>query len=249
MYRVINKPWGKEVIIEENEFYVIKLLHINTGARLSLQYHEVKTETLFLIDGEVKFTLGDSVQESNTMFEKWHVEPGVIHRMEGINDCVLLEVSTPELDDVIRLEDDYNRRDDKVVAVSGGFDPVHPGHIRMFKEARKLGTKLVVILNNDNWLLRKKGYVFMNQELRKEVLEALGCVDEVVITGHSDDPVDMSVCDALAEIRPDVFANGGDRFSENVPEVETCKLFEIDMVFNVGGSKMASSSELVNSVR
>ena len=64
-----------------------------------------------------------------------------------------------------------------IVAVSGGFDPVHIGHVRMFKEAKALGDRLVVILNNDNWLIKKKGFVFMPQEERKEIIEAIKCVD------------------------------------------------------------------------
>ena len=75
-----------------------------------------------------------------------------------------------------------------VVAVSGGFDPLHIGHVRLFQEARKLGGELLVILNNDNWLLKKKGFVFMPQEERMEILEALSVVDRVVLTNHPPDP-------------------------------------------------------------
>ena len=71
-----------------------------------------------------------------------------------------------------------------VVAVSGGFDPIHPGHIRMFKEAKALGDKLVVILNNDNWLQKKKKFNFMSEKERKEVISALRDVDDVMITRH-----------------------------------------------------------------
>ena len=70
-----------------------------------------------------------------------------------------------------------------VVAVSGGFDPIHIGHVRMFERARALGDELVVILNNDNWLRAKKGFAFMPEKERKEVIEALRAVDRVVITG------------------------------------------------------------------
>lgn len=134
----------------------------------------------------------------------------------------------------------------KVVAVSGGFDPVHVGHVRMFEEAKKLGDKLVVILNNDNWLVKKKGKAFMNQEERKELLEALRVVDEVVITEHGENPEDMSVCNELRKIKPDVFANGGDRVHDNVPEVGVCKEIGCEMVFNVGqGGKVQSSSWLL----
>lgn len=134
-----------------------------------------------------------------------------------------------------------------VVTVSGGFDPVHIGHVRMFANAKKLGEKLVVILNNDNWLMKKKGYVFMPEVERKEVLEAFRAVDQVVLTKHPENPQDMSVCEALEEIKPDIFANGGDRKLDNIPEVATCEKINCQMIFNVGeGGKVQSSSWLVN---
>ena len=139
-----------------------------------------------------------------------------------------------------------------VVAVSGGFDPLHIGHVRLFQEARKLGDKLVVILNNDNWLKAKKGYVFMPQKERKEILEALACVDKVVISGHSKKPKDMSVCKELQTIKPDIFANGGDRKKGKIPtpEVETCRKINCKMVYNIGrGGKVQSSSWLVEKIR
>jgi D-beta-D-heptose 7-phosphate kinase/D-beta-D-heptose 1-phosphate adenosyltransferase len=133
-----------------------------------------------------------------------------------------------------------------VVAVSGGFDPIHVGHIRMFREAKKLGDELVVILNNDNWLRAKKIHVFMPEQERKEVLEALGPVDRVVVTKHGKQPKDMSVCRELAELRPNIFANGGDRKLDNIPEVPLCNEIGCKMIFNVGdGGKMQSSSWLL----
>lgn len=135
-----------------------------------------------------------------------------------------------------------------VVAVSGGFDPVHVGHVRMFLEAKKLGDKLVVILNNDHWLKQKKGFAFMPQEERKEIIEALKGVDEVMLTEHSEHPKDMSVCDALRKLHPDIFANGGDRKPDGdpVPEVELCNELGIQIVYNVGhGGKVQSSSWLL----
>jgi cytidyltransferase-like protein len=134
----------------------------------------------------------------------------------------------------------------KVVLVSGGFDPVHVGHVRMFNEAKKLGDKLVVVINNDNWLHKKKGKIFMPQDERKEVIENFKAVDEVVLTKHIPHTEDMSVCDALREIKPDIFANGGDRVADNIPEVQVCKELGIEMIFNIGhGGKVQSSSWLL----
>ena len=142
----------------------------------------------------------------------------------------------------------------KVIAVSGGFDPLHIGHIRLITEAKKLGDRLVVILNNDNWLIAKKGFVFMPQEDRKEILESLRGVDEVILTEHAPNDPDRSVCRELRKIHPHIFANGGDRTPEDAkekdssltPEVAVCKELSIETVFNVGkGGKVRSSSELV----
>lgn len=137
-----------------------------------------------------------------------------------------------------------------VVAVSGGFDPLHFGHVRMFKEAKKLGDELVVILNNDNWLSDKKGGPFMPQEERKEIIESIRWVDRVILTDHAPGEyfIDKSVCRALRAIKPNIFANGGDRHPEGdpVPEVELCKELGIEMVYNVGqGGKVQSSSWLI----
>lgn len=134
-----------------------------------------------------------------------------------------------------------------VVAVSGGFDPVHIGHVRMFQEAKKLGDELVVLLNNDNWVRKKKGYVFMAEEERKEILEALETVDRVILTGHVSDPEDMSVAEDLRQLRPHIFANGGDRKEGDIPELVVCNEMGCEMVFNIGhGGKVQSSSRLVS---
>jgi cytidyltransferase-like protein len=133
------------------------------------------------------------------------------------------------------------------VAVSGGFDPIHVGHVRMFKRARALGDKLVVIVNNDNWLVKKKGYFFMPEKERKEVIEGIRYVDKVVLTKHKPNTDDPSVCDALMEIKPDIFANGGDRKKDNIPEVAICNKLGTKMVFNIGeGGKVQSSSWLID---
>lgn len=142
------------------------------------------------------------------------------------------------------------KRKSIIVVVSGGFDPIHAGHVRMIQAAKKLGDKLIVILNNDNWLKTKKGYVFMPQRERKELLEAIADVDKVVLTKHPAGTKDLSVCKSLEEIRPDIFANGGDRSKKNIPEVATCQKIGCQMVFNVGrGGKIQSSSWLVDKLK
>lgn len=140
-------------------------------------------------------------------------------------------------------------RKQKTVAISGGFDPIHSGHINLMQEAKTLGDRLVVILNNDNWVKTKKGYVFMPEEERRAILKAIKYVDEVILTAHPALPQDMSVCQELEKLHPDIFANGGDRKADNIPEYELCGRLGIKMVFNVGGGKTQSSSELINRVK
>lgn len=141
--------------------------------------------------------------------------------------------------------------------VSGGFDPVHIGHVRLFNEAKKLGDELVVVINNDNWKRQKRKHVFMPEHERKEIIEAFACVDRVIITEHGENPEGpeaMSVSRELLKIKPHIFANGGDRNEKDAAnqdsslyyDIETCKKLGIEMVFNVGhGGKIQSSSWLV----
>ena len=128
----------------------------------------------------------------------------------------------------------------KIITVSGGFDPVHVGHLRMFEEAAQHGD-LVVILNSDAWLTRKKGKPFMSWDDRAEIIRGFRCVKDVVPV----DDTDGSVCEALTRLKPGVFANGGDRKADNIPEYEVCKRLGIEMIFNVGGDKVRSSSDLI----
>lgn len=134
----------------------------------------------------------------------------------------------------------------KWIAVSGGFDPLHIGHVRMFKQARKLGDKLVVILNNDAWLRIKKGYAFMPESERKEIVKSFPFVDRVVLTDHREGDADMSVARMLKKLKPAVFANGGDRVQGNTPEDAVCKELGIVRKYGVGrGGKVQSSSWMI----
>jgi glycerol-3-phosphate cytidylyltransferase len=132
-----------------------------------------------------------------------------------------------------------------VVAVCGGFDPIHVGHVRHFEAAKALGDKLMVMLNTDDWLMKKKGYVFMKFEERKEIIESIKYVDIVVPYVETECG---SVAKTLEKYRPDIFAKGGDRTIHNIPkdEIETCKQLGIKLVTGVGGEKIQSSSWLVN---
>ena len=131
------------------------------------------------------------------------------------------------------------------VMVSGGFDPVHAGHIRMIRDAANFGD-VIIIANSDNWLFRKKGFVFMTFTQREEILNAI----KGVILVDSVDDTDGTVCEAIRRHRPTFFANGGDRRQTNTPEVDVCKELGIKLLWGVGGDKkLASSSDLVKHSR
>jgi len=134
-----------------------------------------------------------------------------------------------------------NKRKKKVVvAVSGGFDPIHLGHIRLFRKAKKLGDKLIVIVNGDSWLKRKKGINFMDARARAEVIKEFECVDRVYV--HNSTKAD--VIGALKELKPNVFANG-DRRGEKLPEEDICKKLNIKIAYGIGGKKIRSSYEML----
>jgi mannose-6-phosphate isomerase-like protein (cupin superfamily) len=111
--RRVEKPWGYELIWAHSEEYVGKILHVNPGESLSLQYHEVKDETIFLLSGRMKFWAGPSMEALEEVVleegEAFRVRPGTIHRMEAVTEVDMLEASTPHLEDVVRLEDRYGR--------------------------------------------------------------------------------------------------------------------------------------------
>jgi D-beta-D-heptose 7-phosphate kinase/D-beta-D-heptose 1-phosphate adenosyltransferase len=131
-----------------------------------------------------------------------------------------------------------------VVATGGGFDPLHEGHIRLFKEAKKLGDVLIVMLNSDEQLIKKKGKTFyLDQQERKEIIESIKYVDKVII----DPGKDVTCEEALKLIKPDILAKGGDRTPGNMAEIEikVCKELGCKIVYDVGGTKVQSSSWLL----
>ena len=125
------------------------------------------------------------------------------------------------------------------VAVSGYFDPIHIGHLEYLRMAKELGDSLVVIVNNNYQCKLKKGKHFMDENDRVEIVKALRFVDEVFLSVDND----RTVCKSLEEIKPDIFANGGDRATSEVPETPVCKKFNIRMVDGLG-DKIRSSSSL-----
>ena len=152
-----------------------------------------------------------------------------------------------------------------VIIVSGGFDPVHKGHIRMFREAANLGAQVVVGLNSDEWLTRKKGKPFMEFYERKEILEGIKYISSVVKFDGSDDTANALIHQVRTTYNGGIFnhdyegknptgrtdyeiffANGGDRGKGNTPEMDVCRKLDVTMLWNVGGGKIQSSSWLIN---
>lgn len=111
--RRVEKPWGHELIWADSPRYVGKILHVRAGESLSLQYHREKEETIHLLTGSMRFWVGPLGAEPSEIGlqagESFHILPGTVHRMEALEDCDILEASTPHLDDVVRLQDRYGR--------------------------------------------------------------------------------------------------------------------------------------------
>jgi cytidyltransferase-like protein len=132
--------------------------------------------------------------------------------------------------------------------VSGGFDPVHVGHLRMFQSAQSLSDKVVLLLNNDEWLIKKKGKPFMNQDQRKEILNEFISISEVIIQTQSDNSSSEAIKDFVKN-NPNktiCYCNGGDRSNiKNILEADICKKLGVILEFGVGGDeKVESSSQL-----
>ena len=128
----------------------------------------------------------------------------------------------------------------KIIVASGYFDPIHIGHIELLKKAKELGDKLIVIINNDGQTILKKGFAFMPHKERAKIITELACVDEVFISIDKD----RTVCKSLAHLKPDIFAKGGDRTSDEIPEAKTCKEHNIQIIDRLG-EKIQSSSDLI----
>ena len=127
----------------------------------------------------------------------------------------------------------------KVVAISGYFDPIHVGHLEYINMAKKLGDKLVVIVNNNYQCELKKGKPFMDEKDRVIIVSNLKNVDEVFLSIDKD----KTVCASLEKIKPDIFANGGDRKNYEIPESVICKKYDIKIIDGLG-DKIRSSSAL-----
>jgi D-beta-D-heptose 7-phosphate kinase/D-beta-D-heptose 1-phosphate adenosyltransferase len=129
---------------------------------------------------------------------------------------------------------------EKFVCVSGYFNPLHVGHLEYFEKSKKLGDKLVVIVNNDSQSFLKKGSSFMKEQERLKIIRSLKIVDMAVLSIDED----KTVCKTLKCVMPCIFANGGDQFNDNIPEKDICDKLKIQLVDGLG-DKIQSSSILL----
>jgi D-beta-D-heptose 7-phosphate kinase/D-beta-D-heptose 1-phosphate adenosyltransferase len=131
----------------------------------------------------------------------------------------------------------------KIVCTSGGFDPLHPGHVSCIHESKKYGDTLVVVVNGDNFLKNKKGRPFMDLDTRSHIVSHISGVDYVIPFEIEND---QTVCVALEKIKPNIFTKGGDRIDEkSIPEWAICKKNSIEIISGVGWNKKWSSSDFL----
>jgi len=251
MFYKENRPWGNFEVVYEDLNCKIKKITVNPNSQLSYQYHLYREEFWTIIEGKAQVVLNDkiiSLEKGSSINIPKKSRHRIINKEK--EDLIFIEVQTGESFeevDIVRIEDHYKRTSPKIILVSGGFDPIHSGHIEYFKEAKKLGDFLCVALNSDQWLVRKKGQYFMTENERASIIKALKPVDMVI----SFDDSDNTSKDAIKKIRnifplsKIIFANGGDRTKENIPE-KNINIPNIDFVFGVGGEfKKNSSSEIL----
>lgn len=127
-----------------------------------------------------------------------------------------------------------------IVCASGYFNPIHYGHIEYLEKSKKLGDKLIVIVNNDKQSHLKKGSSFMPEEERLKIIRSLRCVDAAVLSVDED----RTVCKTLSHLHPDIFTNGGDQNNDSIPERDICEKMKTKLVDNLG-NKIQSSSWLL----
>jgi len=173
--------------------------------------------------------------------------------MEEIDSVGLEEVNLSNPEDVLEITEGHRALRDKitelkkvkrVVLTSGYFDPLHHGHVELFKLSKELGDHLIVVVNNDNQTIQKKGFVFMSDVEKAKIISEFACVDEVVVSIDKD----QSQCKTLEFLKPHVFAKGGDRYIDEIPETPICRQHGIKIIDGVG-AKVQSSSELIANAR
>ena len=160
--------------------------------------------------------------------------------MENDNSIIIDLLKNPERKQSVEDYHEKLKKTKKIVLTSGYFDPLHYGHIELIQMAKKLGDYLIVVLNNYNQTIKKKGFTFMPHEEKSKILAELRSVDEVFISIDED----QTQCKTLEFIKPNIFAKGGDRYSDEIPEGQICKQNDIKIIDGLG-KKIQSSSTLI----
>jgi cytidyltransferase-like protein len=246
----VEKPWGKEEILVNNDLYCSKKIYINYGKNFSFQYHKNKCETFYVEKGMVILDKGldGKALDKDDNVEAWILSKGdsitipplTKHRCYAMEDTIIIETSTKHED-----SDTYVVNNTVVIA-SGYFDPIHVGHIEYLSLAKNLGDQLIVIVNNDVQAKLKKKKPFMVEGERSTILKSIFCVDKTIVSIDYDSTVCMSISHVITMNKATkyIFAKGGDRFAEEIPESDTCKRLGITIVDGLG-EKIRSSSDLI----
>lgn len=205
--------------------FVLSTTSLNQGKATTGHSHAYE-EAYYFVKGWGTLVLGETPQE---------VKAGDIVIVPGNTFHRVFNKDCPELLFLCVFRS-------KTVAVAGGFDPIHIGHIRHIKAAKELGDRLIAIVNSDEDMERKKGFCFMPFEQRLEIVSSLSFVDEVVACKDTDG----TVAQTLLALKPDIFAKGGGRTPDNMPqnEIDICQEIGCQIVYGVGG-KLESSTNLV----
>lgn len=238
------RPWGKYAVIGKT-----KVITVNPGKRLSLQYHRGRDEFWEVVRGYGTITIGD-ITDLAEEGKRYFIPRETVHRVEaGDVGLVFLEIATGEVleEDIVRISDDFDRvySNKTVVVASGYFDPLHVGHIEYLRMSKELGDKLIVILNNDHQASLKKGKPFMRQEEREIILKSLRFVDDVFVSVDNDSTVCCSLTEVNKKEKITIFAKGGDRFLHEIPEKRVCDDLCITIIDGLG-HKIQSSSWLIS---
>jgi cytidyltransferase-like protein len=231
-----ERVWGNYKVVSKT-----KILEILPGEKTSRQYHLFRDENWHVLSGSGWLEI-DGERHTAAPGEFFYVPAKQVHQIEaGGQGLCLLEVSSGLVDenDIVRLSGSIN-----TIVASGYFDPLHCGHIDYLQAAKALGGRLVVIVNNDYQTRMKKQKEFMCEAERMKIIRAISCVDEVFLSVD----IDASVCRSLEkihEISPvTVFAKGGDRNRNEIPEAKTCDRLGIKIIDRLG-EKVQSSSALI----
>ena len=248
-----ERPWGRFFVLHDEPTYKLKRIEVDPGGRLSYQFHHKRSEAWTIVEGVGTITL-DGDFKDYSKGETVLIPQGVKHRIEnkGQEKVVFIEIQTGTYfgeDDIVRIEDDYNRAymKPKAIIVSGYFNPLHKGHLELFEKAKAAGDQLWVIVNSDLQRELKGSKEFMDENERILIVRAIGIVDKALISIDKNKTQCVTLGDLADKYSTEYelyFANGGDQNNDSIPEVTVCKEKGIGLLEGLG-DKIQSSSSLL----